>query len=65
MTDTKFYTVGEAAIRVDVHENTIYRWIRTGTLRAHKLGHREYRIAEVDLQAMYQPYQPEPQQVEA
>jgi excisionase family DNA binding protein len=64
MSEDKFYTVEQAAERLQVHDNTIYRWIRLGLLRAHKLGQREYRIAEADLMAMYQPVS-EPQAIEA
>ncbi len=55
MTDTRYLTVDEAAERLQVHKNTIYRWIKLGMLKAHMLGLREFRIAEADLDAMYQP----------
>jgi len=61
MSEDKFYTVEQAAERLQVHDNTIYRWIKLGLLRAHKLGQREYRIAEADMDALYQPVQAEPQ----
>lgn len=62
----KYLTVDEAAERMQVHRNSVYRWIRLGILRAHTIGQREYRIAETDIDAMYQPVQPaEPQTVEA
>ena len=57
MEQTKFYTVDEAADRLQVHKNTVYRWIRFGLLKAHTIGLREFRIAETDLDAMYQPVQ--------
>jgi excisionase family DNA binding protein len=50
----KYLTIEQAAASVDKHAQTIRRWIHDGKLPARKLG-REYRIAESDLEAMYEP----------
>lgn len=43
MTDKEFYTAEELATKLRVNIMTIYRYIKAGKLRAHKLG-KEFRI---------------------
>jgi len=51
MTKTTF-TLAEAAALLSCHAETLRRAIKTGTLRAARLG-REYRISRTDLQAFW------------
>lgn len=44
-------TVPEAAIRLDRDPETIRRWIRSGKLRAHKIG-TQHVIEEEDLEGV-------------
>lgn len=49
-------TVREVADRLNVHPETVKRWLRSGRLKGTKLpagrwGRGEWRIAEEDLQA--------------
>jgi excisionase family DNA binding protein len=44
-------TVPEAAKRIRRHPETIRRWIRSGRLRAHKIG-TQHVIDEADLAAL-------------
>ena len=43
MNDPHFLTTEEAARLLNVHQNTIVRWIKSGRLPSSKIG-REYRI---------------------
>ena len=43
----EFYLVSEVADKLRVSEMTIYRYIETGKLKAHKLG-KGYRISTGD-----------------
>lgn len=43
-----FYTPYEVAEKLKVSYMTVYRWIRSGKLRATKLG-RQYRISNQEL----------------
>lgn len=45
----RLLTIEEVAERLRVHPNTVYRWCRTGRLRAAKLG-KEWRIPEDGLE---------------
>ena len=45
----RLLTIDEVAERLRVHPNTVYRWCRTGRLRAVKLG-KEWRILEEELE---------------
>lgn len=49
MSDT--ITQTELACRFGVHEKTVMRWIRTGELRASRLGRGRYIIRTCDLEA--------------
>jgi excisionase family DNA binding protein len=48
-----YYTLPEVAERLKVSRRTVYRWIQSGDLPAHKLGPDkpgvEWRIGEEDL----------------
>ena len=49
-----YYTLPEIAERLKVSRRTVYRWVQSGELRAHKLGPDrpgvEWRIGEDDLE---------------
>lgn len=45
-------TVSEAAARMNVHENTVYRYISEGQIRAVKLPGGHWRIDESTLPAV-------------
>lgn len=49
MLDEKFYTVQEAADRLKVHPQTLYRYVSSGRLLAHRIG-RSVRIPESGLE---------------
>jgi excisionase family DNA binding protein len=46
----RYYSVSQAAQILGVSRVTIWRWIRSGQLRAVHLGHRTVRISELDLE---------------
>lgn len=48
-------TPAEAASRARVDRSTIYRLIRTGQLRAFRIGTRTLRVAADDLDDIIQP----------
>lgn len=48
--EDEFYTAFELAALLKVNVMTIYRYIKGGKLRAHKLG-KEFRIARGDLES--------------
>lgn len=45
MTEKEFYTAEELADKLRVNIMTIYRYIKAGKLKAHKLG-KEFRITK-------------------
>jgi len=45
----KLYKVAEAARLLRFAPITLYRWIKTGKMKAIKVGSRSYRISERDL----------------
>jgi excisionase family DNA binding protein len=45
-----FFTVADVAVRLNVCERTIRRWIAAGTLPVHRFG-RLVRVSETDLVA--------------
>ena len=49
-----YYTLPEVAERLKVSRRTVYRWVQSGDLPAHKLGPDkpgvEWRIGEEDLE---------------
>lgn len=48
----RWYTVVDLVNELQVHEQTVRRWIKSGDLRAYALGDRAgYRVAAEDLQA--------------
>ncbi|MBK9695922.1 MAG: helix-turn-helix domain-containing protein [Propionibacteriaceae bacterium] len=52
---TEYLTLKEAAARFKVSEKTLRRRISTGDLRAVHNGRRLIRIAEADLEALFEP----------
>ena len=53
--DTKYYTVREAADALRVSVPTVWRWLRSGRLKAYRVGSRSTRIERADLDKMIQP----------
>ena len=52
MTDERMLTVAEIVELLQVHEQTVRRWIKSGELRAIILGRKSgYRVRESDLRA--------------
>lgn len=50
MAEEKWYTVEQVATLLQVHENTVRRWLRAGELAAMNLGGKAgYRIRGADL----------------
>lgn len=47
MSDKEFYTTEELADKLRVNIMTIYRYIKAGRLKAHKIG-KEFRIDRVE-----------------
>jgi len=43
MTKDEYYTVEELATKLKLNKMTIYRYIKAGRLKAHKIG-KEFRI---------------------
>lgn len=43
------YTSEEAAKLLDVHQQTIQRYIKSGKIKATKIGNKWYRISGVEL----------------
>lgn len=48
--EEKIYTLQEVADYLKVTRQTIYNYVKTGKLKANKLGTQQYRVAEKDLQ---------------
>lgn len=49
-----FLTVEQAAVQMNVKEDTVKEWIRSGRLRASKLsGNKTLRISVDDIKAFY------------
>jgi excisionase family DNA binding protein len=49
-------TVDEAASHLHVSTKTVYKWIKNGLLRAHRLGPRRIAISIDDLDDLYRPF---------
>jgi len=45
----EFYTAEELATKLKLNIMTIYRYIKAGKLRAHKIG-KEYRIGRIEFE---------------
>jgi excisionase family DNA binding protein len=50
----EFLTVDEAAARLKLQPDTVRRWLRSGKLRASKLG-RDWRIAGSSVEGLLKP----------
>lgn len=48
MSVVRLYRTGEAAKRLGVSKMTVLRWIKSGKLKAHRIG-REYRVPESEI----------------
>ncbi len=51
----RYYTVAQAARELQVHRTTITRWIKSGRLRASRVGPKAVRIKEADLEQVVTP----------
>lgn len=51
----EYYTVSEAARKLEVSSATIWRWINAGKLPAYRVGPRKIRINSNDLETMVKP----------
>jgi excisionase family DNA binding protein len=54
MTPGKLLTVGQVAERLQVHPETVRRWLRSGRLQSLRLGGTKlgYRILEAELERL-------------
>jgi excisionase family DNA binding protein len=55
--DAKRLTIEQAAIDAGVHKNTIRGLIKSGKLKAERIGSRIIRIQEQDLNELFTPYE--------
>jgi excisionase family DNA binding protein len=46
----EFFTLQEVADRLKVSYRSVYRWVHAGRLPAYRVGEREWRIRDVDLE---------------
>ena len=52
MADERWFTVAQIAQRLQVHPETVRRWLREGRLRGRNFGGKGgYRVRERDLEA--------------
>ena len=52
MEDERFYTVEDIVRILQVHEETVRRWLREGELKGFSLGRKSgYRVRPTDLEA--------------
>jgi excisionase family DNA binding protein len=61
MIGERIFTVDQVAELLSYHRKTIIKWITNGELVASKLGTREYRIRESDLNDFMRRKQIKPQ----
>jgi excisionase family DNA binding protein len=59
-TNRDYYTVAEAAERLNVSHSTVWRWIRSGKLPAYRVGSRNIRIKQSELDKMVEEVHTEP-----
>ena len=55
--DAKRLTIEQAAIDAGVHKNTIRNLIKSGKLKAERIGSRIIRIQQQDLNELFTPYE--------
>ncbi len=46
----EFYTLQEVADRLKVSYRSVYRWVHAGRLPAYRVGEREWRVRNADLE---------------
>jgi excisionase family DNA binding protein len=51
----QYFTVGQAARRLQVSTSTVWRWIEAGKLPAYRVGPKAIRIKEEDLRSVIRP----------
>lgn len=49
--DRPFYTIPQAAEKLNVHENTVYNMVRRGEIEHYKVG-KQIRIATAELERL-------------
>ena len=49
--DRPFYTIPQAAEKLQVHENTVYNMVRRGEIEHYKVG-KQIRIAPAELERL-------------
>lgn len=49
--DRPFYTIPQAADKLQVHENTVYNMVRRGEIEHYKVG-KQIRIATAELERL-------------
>jgi excisionase family DNA binding protein len=54
----EFLTVREVAERLKLNPQTVRRWIRAGLLPAYRVGRRQWRVREQDLERHAGPQRP-------
>lgn len=57
-TQPRMLTTSQAAEALSVDQSTIHAWMKSGRLRAFRIGPRNYRIREDDLASMVQVFVP-------
>jgi excisionase family DNA binding protein len=50
MEDKKFFSLKKVAEILDVHYATIYREVKRGKISAIKVGNKDYKISETELE---------------
>jgi excisionase family DNA binding protein len=60
ITERDYYTVAEAAQRLNVSHSTVWRWVRSGKLPAYRVGSRNIRIKQSELDKMVEEVHAEP-----
>jgi excisionase family DNA binding protein len=50
----RYLTPEQAAERLQLGVETVYKWLRSGKLRGRRISHKAWRIAEVDLMSLIQ-----------
>lgn len=50
MTEKEFYTAQELAEKLNINIMTIYRYIKAGKIKAHKIG-KNFRIEKTEFEA--------------
>lgn len=60
----RLLTIEKVASFLQVSPSSVYRWIKAGKLPAIKLGHRQVRVRQTDLEAYIRSHLTTPAQME-